>query len=110
MIIPVHMLAFADEGDRSKVRQVEIPDNEWATAKDIYEILELVFRYGQNDFQPKLLPSVSVGDVAEPEMNKYYMCAPMGWEEMSKEEFDKLVPPTASYPYQKSIKNSVKSV
>ena len=28
MIIPVHMFAFADEGDRSKIRPVEIPDEE----------------------------------------------------------------------------------
>lgn len=112
MIIPVHMLAFAKDGDRIKVREVEIPDNEWATAKNMHQKLELVFEYGQNDFQPnslsKSFPSVSIGDVAEPNMNEYYMCSSMGWEKMSKDEFDKLVPPTSMYAYHKSFKNARK--
>ena len=111
MKIPVHMFAFAAEGDRSKVRMVNIPDDEYMESAGVpIQVLEYVFKYGQNEYQPlRNFPSVSVGDAAEFD-GKYYMCAPMGWDEMSKDEFDKLVPPTAMYSYQKSIKNSIKSV
>lgn len=107
MIIPVHMLAF--HNDRSVIRNVNIPDYEFTEADGIPEqILELVFEYGQNEFQPQEIASVSVGDVANLD-GVYYMCAPMGWDKISKDEFDKLVPPTASYPYQKKIKKSIGS-
>lgn len=111
MIIPVHMLAFAKDGDRSQVRPVEIPvDGDITKANDqqIHEdILELVFVYGQNEKQPKQIYSVSVGDVAEVN-GRYFMCASMGWDELSKDEFNSLVPPTSTYAYQKSIKESLK--
>ena len=31
--------------------------------KDIFPLLELIFKYGQNDFQPSCVRSVSVGDI-----------------------------------------------
>jgi len=73
MKVFVQMLAFED----GKIREVNIPDNEWndgnirgegVSEKEWKEALledrlELVFRFGQNDFQPRPMCSVSVGDV-----------------------------------------------
>ena len=44
------------------VRAVQIGAEEWGTAKTIKEQLDLVYYYGQNDVQPRPIPSVSVGD------------------------------------------------
>lgn len=44
-----------------QIRTVEVPDDE-LTGK-VKGDLEAIFKYGQNDFQPLPLPSVSVGDV-----------------------------------------------
>lgn len=107
MIVPVHMFAFADEGDRSKIREVEIPDEKAKFAK-IYELLELVFKYGQNDFQPKPFPSVSVGDVAEIN-GEYYMVMRIGWKQITKKQFDTLQPPTGLYEMEMGIKDAAKS-
>lgn len=60
MIVKVYMTAFGD----GKVREVDVPDDRAAGAPED-EILELAFHYGQNDFQPRPFPSVSVGDVVE---------------------------------------------
>ena len=51
MIIPVHMFAFAKEGDRSKVRPVDVPTGEAESARMVEDLLELVFVYGQNEKQ-----------------------------------------------------------
>ena len=104
MIIPVHMLAFSEE--RGKVRNVEIPDEEGKYVR-IGELLELVFKYGQNDFQPQRMPSVSVGDVAEID-GEYYMVMGAGWKQLTKQEFDLLQPPTSSYAYGFELKKSLK--
>ena len=99
MIIPVHMFAFAAKGDRSKIRKVEVPDNEWATAKGVNEILELVFKYGQNDFQNLPMPSVSVGDVVEVKMNEYFMVMACGFKLLTKNQYNKLLTPTSDIGY-----------
>jgi hypothetical protein len=101
MIIPVHMFAFANKNDRSKVRNVEIPDDEIekAEAESVMNVLDLVFRYGQNDFQSKPFPSVSVGDVVGMYKGAYWMVMPSGWKSLTKEEFDSLPPPTSNYAH-----------
>ena len=58
-VAEVEMLAFGN----GEIRQVTIPDAEWTSAKRREALLELVFYYGQNDFQPQPMPSVSVDDV-----------------------------------------------
>ena len=77
------MLAFAPKGT---IREVDIPDDK--TKGSLEQVLECIFHYGQNDFQPRECYSVSVGDVAEVD-GEYYECAFCGWEKISKEEFDK---------------------
>lgn len=94
MTVKVHMFAFAEAGDRSMVRMVNIPDDEFSRAKDIHTKLELVFRYGQNDFQPQPIPSVSVGDVVELD-GRYFTATSAAWKEFTKKEFLALKPPTA---------------
>lgn len=78
MKIKAHMLAFGG----GKIREIDIPDNELKerilagatdpdmTGAQIQEhardaTLDAAFYYGQNDFQPRPFPSVSVGDVIE---------------------------------------------
>jgi len=100
------MLAFSD--DKNRIREVKIPQEEYEAANSIHDILELTYHYGQNDFQPKPIYSVSVGDVAE-HNGHYYMVMGDGFEEISKEEFDNLQPPTSQYAYQQDIKKASKS-
>ena len=62
MTYEVEMLAFG----KGQIREVEIPDEDTVTPfgpADTDYILEKIFKYGQNDFQPRNLPSVSVDDV-----------------------------------------------
>lgn len=73
MIVEVEMLRFGG----GAIRPVEIP-NRYLHAVD-EEILEKVFYWGQNDFQPLQFPSVSVGDVARVN-GKRYECMPIGWK------------------------------
>lgn len=82
MKVPVYMTAFVDRGT---IREVEIPDID---PGDLHAVMENVFHYGQNDFQPQNKPSVSVGDVAEFQ-GKLYLCKPVGWQEVTREWFDR---------------------
>jgi hypothetical protein len=98
MKVDVHMLAFADK--RGVVRKVEVPGQDLSLleqhidASALEPTLDLVFRYGQNDFQSRQRPSVSVGDVIQL-AKRYFMVAPVGFREITEEEFDGLVPPTS---------------
>jgi hypothetical protein len=84
MKIEVEMLAFED----GRVREVDIPDTEWAEAKDVEQQLGLIFQYGQNDFQPKPMCSVSVGDVVSLDGKKYKV-AGIGWVELNGHSYNK---------------------
>jgi hypothetical protein len=46
--------------DKAFVREIEIEDTD-----DLKTALNSAFRFGQNDFQPRQTPSVSVGDILE---------------------------------------------
>jgi len=87
MQVKVLMLAFEREG---VVRLVDVPDDE--ITDDPMEVMERVFYWGQNDFQPQNICSVSMGDIAEYQ-GKYYFCG-HHWEEISSEtvEIYKLIP------------------
>jgi hypothetical protein len=90
MIVPVHMTAF---GTKDEIRYVELPEyclfDEVDNKGDIIDqILELVFKYGQNDFQPQRHPSVSVGDIACLFDHYYFLCDKVGWRKISREVFD----------------------
>lgn len=79
MVVKVHLLAFKN----GEIRHVTIPDEE---VTSVERLLDLAFKYGQNDFQPQPLPSVSVGDVVEYE-GQYHVVCPCGFAEMTREAF-----------------------
>ena len=85
MHVPVHMLAFNEKGT---VRNVFIAD-EYTQGASKDNILALTFQYGQNDFQPKPVSSVSVGDVIELD-DEYWLVAPIGFKQITKEQFDEI--------------------
>jgi hypothetical protein len=84
MQFKVHMLTF---GNPEEFRIVDVPPKELLN-KTEKEVLELIFQYGQNDFQPQDHPSVSVGDVIE-YYNKYFAVSGVGFAEISEQEFEK---------------------
>lgn len=88
MIVSVHMLAFQEGNLRPVVIPVDHKPNEpLPQSIPIREMLEMVFHYGQNDIQPcNGCCSVSMGDVAQIG-DKFYLCCPVGWRELSEEEF-----------------------
>ncbi len=90
--VEVHMLAFATEkGEEVKVRKVDVPKEEWNELKvDDRHFLDarlgLVYHYGQNDFQPKRINSVSAGDVIY-FCNTYYMVCGVGFKQLTLAEY-----------------------
>lgn len=58
MIFKVELWAF---GDLSRLREVDVPVNELTGT--VNGDLDLIFKYGQNNFQCQLCRSISVGDV-----------------------------------------------
>ena len=101
MNIEVSMLAFDD----GRIRVVEVPEDEirpehlqldfpvhLAGMMDHLNpegLLDLVFKYGQNDFQPKPYPSVSAGDViCLPTDGSLWIVRPVGFRRLSVAEFE----------------------
>jgi hypothetical protein len=80
MKVKVYMLAFGKPGE---IREVDVPNEE--VVEDTDALLESVFYYGQNDFQPQQHPSVSVGDVVELD-SKYYLVMGIGFKEITQAE------------------------
>lgn len=74
VVIEVEMLAFGG----GAIRKVRIPHDEFVPLAPLAQ-MDLVFRYGQNDFQPQPMPSVSVGDVIRYQGRRYRV-APIGFE------------------------------
>jgi len=95
MDVRVELWAFA----KGKVRVVEVPDHEIKKNKGEKEILESVFRWGQNDFQPQPMPSVSVGDVIGLPSGKRYQVEAVGFRELKEGE-----KPGPAYPFLKEKK------
>ena len=81
MNIRVHMLAFGDPGE---IRMVEVPDDRWTDNNE--KNLDIVFQYGQNDFQPQNHPSVSVGDIIELD-NQFFMVRPIGFLGLTHDQY-----------------------
>lgn len=88
----VHLL-----GTNGEWRPVDVPMAEYNNVRDdIESVLDLVFRWGQNDFQPKPFPSVSCGDVifvgnpvvAQDNNGEPYRVAFVGFVKMFQHEYD----------------------
>lgn len=85
MIVKVHMMAFGEEGE---IRNVEIPDDVALECNTKWDVLDAAFRYGQNEVQRQPHLSVSSGDVAELKDGSLHVCLPIGWDDMTAEEFE----------------------
>ena len=70
-----------------KTRIVEVPTSYPSETTEV--ILNSVFHFGQNDFQPKDSPSVSVGDVIEVG-NEKHIVKNFGFEKITDEFFNTL--------------------
>lgn len=75
--VEVEMSAFMGP---DVIRPVDVPMDEFLGADEAGQ-LELVFLYGQNDFQPKQFCSVSVGDVVRLNGRRFKV-AGLGFEEV----------------------------
>ena len=83
MKVQVEMLAYHNEPN--KTRGVDVGTYDPADGLDA--LLNKVFYYGQNDFQPIInCCSVSVGDVINFEGQKY-LILPIGFQRMTPEEY-----------------------
>jgi len=99
MTFKVHMLAFMTKGT---IRNVEVPDDELIErGTGSSQVLDLVFKYGQNEnsTNDQHLPSVSVGDVIELPSGEYHMVRPSGFLTISQSEFDGLPDKIGSLAY-----------
>ena len=67
-------------------RIVSVPAAE-ANASDSQQLLSLIFRYGQNDFQNQTMRSVSAGDVIViNESSKWLVCA-VGFKALDRDAY-----------------------
>jgi len=95
--IAVQMTAFCN---RHTVRLVKIPKAELDaySVDNMDGILDLVFKYGQNDFQPQELPSVSVGDVIRAGVGLFQV-KPSGFKQISEDDLKKMESPQGVKAY-----------
>lgn len=82
-IIQVQQFRFND----GQYRNVEVPTSE--ITANIDDVLNLVYHYGQNMFQPQDAPSVSVGDVINYD-GKYFVVAGFGFTQIKSETYEVL--------------------
>lgn len=75
LVFEVEMHAFGN----GAIREVDVPIQALADCGG--HVLDLIFRLGQNDFQPKPYPSVSVGDVIRLGTWRYRV-EPVGFSEV----------------------------
>lgn len=77
----VEMRAFQTVGEPVPIRVVDVPRAEIQGAT-ISAVLEKIFFYGQNDFQNKPFPSISVGDVVRYSNGLRYQVEGIGYSEI----------------------------
>jgi hypothetical protein len=91
MIFKVELHAYAGR----KIRDVEIPDDELVFDGTVQSILRQVFMWGQNEMQPRKIPSVSAGDIIAYQGRRYlvrfqgFAEVPLGYQFPGFEEFPK---------------------
>ena len=97
VFVPVIQTAF-NEGVTLKdfpERIVFIPRDEYMKAKDINDVLHLVFHNGQNEIDPQERYSVSVGDIIKVPLEtagptfkySWHVVSPVGFKEIDPYEF-----------------------
>jgi hypothetical protein len=80
---PVYLVSFRAVSEPIKVRLVHVPGDPLPAR----QALDLVYRWGQNDFQPMSMRSVSVGDVIVVE-DVPYLVLNVGFREMTPTGFE----------------------
>jgi len=86
MTYRVFMTAFGCPGD---IRDVDIPEIKDTNSLTHEGICNIIYKYGQNDFQPKPYPSVSMGDIIEiPTMGDphYFVVVRIGFKKLSQKQ------------------------
>lgn len=82
MIINTYLYAFGN----GETREVDIPDD--TDALPLVEQLEVIFHYGQNDFQYRPKYSLSVGDIIDLKEQRYLIKG-VGFHELTDNEFER---------------------
>lgn len=82
--VNVDMLAF---GEENQIREVDVPVNVVNKCANESQILDVIYRLGQNDFQLKPCPSVSAGDVIHLNDKLFIVCN-MGFKVITKEQLE----------------------
>lgn len=79
----VEMVAFKAQGHDYGIRTVEVPTEELTgnSKKD----LDQIYYWGQNDFQPQQIPSVSVGDIIRYKKRRF-LVKTVGFEKVGIDE------------------------
>lgn len=86
-VFTVHLLAFDSE---ENLREVTVPAERMEKCTSVDSILDAVFYYGQNDFQPQQMPSVSCGDVIFIE-DEIWMVKAFGFQKITPLAYAKYV-------------------
>lgn len=79
----VELLAYGKDGE---VREVEVGVE--AGNSNTKHLLGLIYRWGQNEVQPKDQPSVSVGDVIRLRRRRY-LILPVGYKHLPKADYER---------------------
>ena len=82
MIYEVELLAFGQPGE---IRRVDAPSDQLDAGASTEQVLEIIFQYGQNEYQPKRQPSVSVGDIVR--LEDRWLCCGLGWRKLTPAEY-----------------------
>ena len=89
MQITVHLLAFGTDVP-IPTRLVDLPEDMVGESDQPGHLLDLTFYFGQNDFQPKPVRSVSVGDVIELPDGALHRVLGIGFESLGDRELSSL--------------------
>lgn len=81
MKITAYLLAFGTDVP-IPTREIEIPESDTCAIERNDTLLDIAFRFGQNDFQPRPIRSVSVGDVIKLGDGSLHRVLGCGWEHL----------------------------
>ena len=87
--VEVELLAF-DSHERTRLVDIDVEDFE--SLQTVEDVLNVVYKLGQNDYQSRPMPSVSAGDVIKYQKKMYLVCN-IGFTEVDQEfmsEYKKL--------------------
>jgi len=82
MQLTVHLLAFGTDVP-APVRVVSVPEDQSGGDND--HLLDMAFYWGQNDFQPQRVRSVSVGDVVALPDGSHHRVLGVGFERVPED-------------------------